>query len=292
MNQSKTTAADFFIYLGILTGCYISTISLASVLFGLINKWLPDVSADMYYDGSYEGLDIKFALSALIIFFPVFIYLSKLATKSLTITPEKKEMWVRRWFYFLTVFLTSLAMATDLFLLVYSFINGEDLTFRFILKVLVVFLIAFGLFKFYLSELKRDVSVVSPSRKYLKYSAVVLVLAVIVTALVSIGSPAKQRKLNQDSQRIYDLVNISYEINDYYYKEEKLPTVLNDLLKNNDYYMPKLKDPVTDKNYEYIVVDSENYKLCAEFALPSMNSERTDIWHHNSGRECFERTVK
>ncbi len=291
MNQTKTTAGDFFIYFGILIGLYASTISLLSVIFSLINKWLPDTTMN-YYLGNYEDSSIRFALSVLIIFFPAFIYLSRLATKALTVSPEKKEMWVRRWFYFLTLFLTGLAMAIDLSFLVYSFIGGDDLTLRFVLKVLAVFLVTLGIFRFYFYELKRDVTVATPKRKYLMYGVVTLFVIVVVTALVSVGSPAKQRKLNQDIQRVSDLSQINNEINAYFERNSALPNNLNDLTKTGGYYVPNLKDQVTQKDYEYIVIDKQNYKLCAEFVLPNPETRQTNIWKHEAGRTCFERSVK
>ncbi len=291
MNQTKTTAGDFFLYFGILIALYTSTVSLLSVIFSLINKWLPDTTVN-YYGSGFEDSGIRFALSTLIIFFPVFIYLSRLATKALVVAPDKKDMWVRRWFYFLTLFLTGLAMAIDLSTLVYSFIGGEDLTWRFVLKVLVVFIVTFGLFRFYINELRRDVSIIEPKRKYLKYSVIVFVVVIIIIALISVGSPTKQRKLKQDVQRINDLSQINSEINNYYSRNTKLPMTLNDLIKSGGYYVPNLKDSVTLKDYDYIIIDSQSYKLCAEFSLPSPKKTQTDIWDHKIGNECFERSVK
>ena len=85
--KSKTTAADFFIYFGVLIGLYASTVSLISICFDLINKWLPDITVNNGYDYSSES--IRVALATLIIFFPVYIYLSRISTKAVTATPEK-----------------------------------------------------------------------------------------------------------------------------------------------------------------------------------------------------------
>ncbi len=293
MNQTKTTAGDFFIYFGILIGLYTSTISLLSVLFGLNNKYWPEMTISGYYNAtSYADSSIRFALSTLIIFFPAFIYLSRIATKALLGSPEKKEMWVRRWFYFLTLFLTGLAIAIDLSFLVYSFINGEDLTLRFILKVLAVLLVTFGIFRFYLYELRRDVLVATPKRKYLMYGIIALFVVVVVSTLFSVGSPAKQRLLNQDASRINDLTQINSNINDYFLKNESLPAQLNDLLKSGNYYGVNLKDQVSGKDYEYQIVNKNTYKLCAEFALANKDTTRTNIWEHEAGKTCFERTTK
>ncbi|MFA6445689.1 MAG: DUF5671 domain-containing protein [Candidatus Paceibacterota bacterium] len=156
--KTKTTAPDFFLYLGVIIGLYASVISLIALLFELINKWLPDVTT--YYDLSGSGM--RFPIAVLIIFFPVFMYLSRMSTKAIVLAPEKKEMWIRRWFSFLTLFVAGLTIAIDLAVLIYNFIGGEDLTLRFVLKVVVVLVVAAVIFRYYLYELRRDPTVPAP----------------------------------------------------------------------------------------------------------------------------------
>jgi hypothetical protein len=293
-NKVKTTAGDFFVYLGIIIGLYVSTFSLISTLMSLINKWLPD-SATLYsYDYSVDS--VRMSLAALIIFFPVFIYLSKISTKAVTITPEKKDLWVRRWFFFLTLFLTGLAMAVDLVTLVYRFIGGEDLTLRFLLKVLVVFVITFAVFRFYLYELRRDVTIATPKRKYLFYFTGIVVLAVIVVGILTIGSPTSQRNIRLDQQRVNDLSSIQNAVLDYYRgNNNTLPKDLTLLSQGSTYYLSNLKDPQTTVNYEYRVVSTNMYELCATFSADNSNEVMTypnsDLWNHGVGRTCFERTA-
>jgi hypothetical protein len=292
--KSKTTASDFFIYLGVIIGLYVSTFSLISLSFDLINKWLPDIAMNNSYD-SYST-SIRMALAALIIFFPVFIYLSRISTKAVTLTPEKKDLWVRRWFFFLTLFLTGLAIAIDLVTLVYRFIGGEDLTMRFILKVLVVLIVAFAIFRFYLYELRRDVTVPTPKRKYLMYLTGVIVLAVVITGIVAIGSPTTQRNIRLDNQRISDLSNVQYALTDYYRANNKLPVDLITLTQGTTYYVSSIKDPETQTNYEYKAISQSKYQICAVFSTDSSLAEtknisypNSDSWTHAVGKTCFDR---
>jgi len=297
MDQTKvkTTAGDFFIYLGVIIGLYVSTFSLINILFSLINKWLPDTTSFYNYDYTLESM--RMALAALIIFFPVFIYLSRISTKAVAIIPEKKDLWVRRWFFFLTLFLTGLAMAVDLVTLVYRFIGGEDLTLRFLLKVLVVFLITFAVFRFYLYELHRDVTLPMPKRKYIMYATCVGVLAVIILGLVSIGSPSKQRSVRFDEQRVENLSSIQYAVTDYYRANDKLPIDLAILSQGTTYYISSLVDPETKADYEYRVVSTNKYEICATFSASNItensstraNYQVSDLWLHKAGRTCFER---
>lgn len=296
--KSRTTAADFFIYFGVLIGLYVSTVSLISLSFDLINKWLPDVTTGYYsYDYSVEG--IRFALAALIIFFPVFMYLSRIATKAIALTPEKKEMWVRRWFYFLTLFLTGLAIAIDLVILVYRFIGGEDLTLRFALKVLVVLVVCFVIFRFYLYELRRDVSLLTPNRKYFAYTVWLVFIIVVVISIFTIGSPTQQRNIRLDQQRVDDLSSIQNAIGSYYRINFVLPRDLSTLSKAGEYYLNSITDPVTKSQYEYTIMSKTAYELCAVFSLPNDQTDQTrgtspakmDNWKHTAGRDCFEQEV-
>lgn len=297
MDQTKTrtTAGDFFIYLGVIIGLYVSTFSLINILFSLINKWLPDTTNFYNYDYSFESM--RMALAALIIFFPLFIYLSRISTKAVVITPEKKDLWVRRWFFFLTLFLTGLAMAIDLATLVYRFIGGEDLTLRFFLKVLLLFAITFAVFRFYLYELRRDVTLPMPKRKYIMYATCVGVLVVIIAGLVAIGSPSKQRNVRFDEQRVENLSSIQYAVTDYYRANDKLPVDLTVLSQGTTYYISSVKDPETKADYEYRVVSGNKYEICATFSSSNItenssvktNYQVSDLWLHQVGRTCFER---
>jgi hypothetical protein len=293
--KSKTTASDFFIYLGIIIGLYVSTFSLISLSFDLINKWLPDVAMNYGYDMYSSG--IRMALAALIIFFPVFIYLSRISTKAVTLIPEKKDLWVRRWFFFLTLFLTGLAIAIDLTTLVYRFIGGEDLTMRFVLKVIVVLIVAFAIFRFYLYELRRDVTIPTPKRKYLMYLTCIIVLAVVITGIVAIGSPTTQRNIRLDSQRVNDLSNIQYAITDYYRANNNLPVDLATLTQGTTHYVSSIKDPETKVSYEYRATpQSSKYEICAVFSTDSLLDETDRVsypnqenWKHGIGKTCFNR---
>ncbi|HRY31153.1 MAG TPA: DUF5671 domain-containing protein [Candidatus Paceibacterota bacterium] len=286
--KSKTTARDFFIYLGVIIGLYVSVVNLINLLFSLINKWLPDVND--YFASFDEG--VRIALAILIIFFPAFLYLSHLATKTLVSAPEKKEMWIRRWSYFLTLFLSGLAIAIDLSSLIYRFIGGEDLTPRFLLKTLIVFLVALAIFRFYLYELRRDVSLPTPKRKYLLYTVLVFFVVIVIGSIISIGSPTQQRQARFDSDRIEDLTNISSAITDYYHQNSSLPENLVTLAKSGEYYTTNsINDPETAEEYGYIIASSNSYKLCATFSRPSEVTKWTNIWEHGAGLTCFERTI-
>ena len=170
---------------------------------------------------------------------------------------------------------------------------------RFILKVLVVLITAFVIFRFYLYELRRDVTVPTPKRKYMLYSICTVVLVVIITGIVAIGSPTTQRNTRFDNQRITDLSSIQYAITDYYRANNKLPVDLNILTQGTTYYVSGIKDPETQTFYEYNAVpQSSKYEICAVFSTDNLLDKtewasypNQDNWKHSIGRTCFNRTA-
>ena len=112
--QSKTTAKDFFLYLGVIIGLYVNSISFLVLIFQIIERVFPLVGE--YIDVTGSGM--RNVIAILIIFFPTFIYLTHLVNKDLKANPEKKEMWIRRWMIYLTLFIAGLTVAIDLGILI------------------------------------------------------------------------------------------------------------------------------------------------------------------------------
>jgi hypothetical protein len=293
----KTTAKDFFLYLGILIGLYVSSISFIVLLFQIINKYF-SLPGDMMY--GLAGA-IRSSLAALIIFFPAFIYITFIVNKDLKAFPEKKDIWVRKWLIFLTLFVSGLAIAVDLVTLVYRFLGAEDLTTRFILKVLVVLTVAITIFKSCLSDLKRNPTVITKKMKISTYAVSTVVILAVIGGMMTIGSPAKQRAIRMDEQRISALMNIQSQIVYTQWRNKgEVPATL-DVLKDpiSNFAIPK--DPETKQSYEYRKLAINSFELCANFKSEN-NTEQTNSfaykygvenenWQHGVGRVCFQRTI-
>lgn len=295
--QSKTTAKDFFLYLGIMIGLYVSSVTFIMLMFQIINKLFP-IAGD--YMGGIEG-SIRGAMAALIIFFPTFLYLLRLANKDLTKFSEKKDLWVRRWLIFLTLFVSGLAIAIDLVTLIYRFLGAEDLSLRFFLKVAVVLIVAIAIFKYCLSDFKRESFELTKKIK-ISFSVVSLVVLVgIIGGIFIIGSPNAQRAKNMDDRRVGDLMTIQSQIvNIQWQNKGTVPAslaVLNDPISN--FIAPK--DPETNADYEYKMLSKNSFELCAVFKTKSdatsasvpvyYGSATNENWQHDAGRFCFTRTI-
>ncbi|HEY6906242.1 MAG TPA: hypothetical protein VI230_02190, partial [Ignavibacteriaceae bacterium] len=108
------------------------------------------------------------------------------------------------------------------------------------------------------------------------------------------GTPASQRALNFDSQRVSAMSSIKYSVDSYYQDNRQLPKSLDQL---NASYL-NLNDPETGKAYEYKVMNDTNYSLCTTFSTdtkdPSSQNRQysyTNIGgttaYHSKGYDCL-----
>ena len=125
-----------------------------------------------------------------------------------------------------------------------------------------------------------------------------VVFAAVVAAFLTIGSPAKQRKLSFDSDRVNDLQTIQSQIVNYWQQKNTLPANLGQLTDSiSGFTAPK--DPESNAEYEYFVKSNLNFQLCANFNLPSQTNSKAipqiypmyDNWDHTAGSVCFNRTI-
>ncbi len=290
--NNKTTPKDFFLHLGAIIALYFSVISLINLLFAVIHQYFPDSLA---YDNSVETL--RWTVSSLVVLFPTYLLLTKYILKGLAEVKEKKDMWVRKWSSFLTLFLTGTTMVVDLIVTLNYFLGGEVTT-RFILKAAVVLLVTGFVFYHYLNDLKREsFSTTDKTTKFMLWKAIGVVVFVIAFGIYSVGSPTDARKVRFDERRTQDLSSIQWELVNYWQKKQVLPTELvelNDPLSS--FTMPT--DPVTGEVYEYQKIGDLRFELCADFTLPTQQASNIaygpktfDSFDHKEGRQCFERTI-
>jgi len=301
-NTSKTTAKDFFLYIGIFIGLYVSVTSFLVLAFQILDNLFPLVGE---YVSSGDGL-IRSSIAALVIFFPGFLYLSYLANKDLKAMPEKKNMWVRRWAIFFTLFAAGLTIAIDLVTLVYRFLGAEDLTLRFFLKVFFVLAVAIAVFRSTLADLRRTTFDYDKKIKIKIILVSIISLAMVVYGVAIIGLPGEQQAKMFDAQRINDLENIQNQI--VYTEWQNKGTVPDSLSALNDpisgFTVPT--DPRTGAEYDYTKMSKNSFELCATFETvagtstangnvpapalypdPTMNQN----WQHGIGNVCFTRTI-
>jgi hypothetical protein len=148
------SAREAFLYLVLFTTLYLSAYYFGCLLFEFVDRAFPDPSANQYRWHSAADT-IRWAASSVVVAFPIFLLVSRRVYRELRLNPVKRLSAIRRWLTYLTLFVTAGFLIGDLTTLVYNALGGE-LTIRFVLKVLVVGLIAGTVFGYYLWDLRGE----------------------------------------------------------------------------------------------------------------------------------------
>jgi len=306
---ASSTPKDVFQHLLMIVTLYIGVVSLITLLIQYIDVLFPD-PLNFYYQGILDG--IRMSSSTLVVVTPVFLLMSWLVQKEIANEPEKHELKIRKWLMYLTLFIASITIIIDLIQLVYNFYSGE-LTTKFALKVLAVLFVTGAVFVYYLWDL-RGLWIKTKAPKIFAWGTISMVLVSIVAGFFIVGSPAQQRLIRFDDQRVSDLQNLQGQIINHWTQKQKLPAALDELKDSISGFVPPL-DPATSQPYQYQVVTPLSFKLCATFALPSLDKKfgkptgsatdyRTPVaiqngylggfdlnWSHDAGEKCFDRTI-
>jgi len=285
---------DLFLHLLAIVTLYWSSISFTTLLWQFINYFLQN-SLDSFYYESFAGY-VRFAVSSLFIVFPVFILVSWFLNKIYKKELEVRDSKIRKWLIYFTLFVASLVIIGDLITVINYFLGGE-IAIKFVLKSLVVFLVAGTVFGYYLDDVRRPTP--TPLAKYFAWVSSILIIVAIVASFFIIGSPTTAKLMQFDQQKTNDLSNIQSQIVNYWQAKGKLPTALSDLNDTiSGFNVPT--DPQTKADYEYNITNTEklSFELCAAFNKKSKTSQTENMyymgaqnWNHEPGRVCFERTI-
>lgn len=294
---------DLFLHLLAIVTLYWSAVSFVTLLWQYINYFFPDVLNNFYYTGF--SVAIRFAVSSLVIVFPVFILVSWWLNKIYAKEYAVRESKIRKWLIYFTLFIASLVIIGDLVSIVNQLLNGE-IKVRFILKALSILLVAITVFWYYLDDVRKE----TPTKlaKPFAWATSALILIAVIGAFFIVGTPNTARLLQFDQQKIVDLQGVQSQIVYYWQRKQNLPNSLADL---NDplssYKIPN--DPQTNQPYEYKIVYSTDssapkFELCANFNKEGKDMYGTvrplsgpdkgyvaENWQHPAGRYCFERSI-
>ena len=150
--KPQLLARDAFLYLVMFGTLYVSGFHLGALLFQFINLAFPDRL------GQEEMATLDFmrvATAALIVAYPMFISVSYYTNRGLVLDPARRTSAVRRWLTYLTLFIAACVITGDFVTVVYTLLSG-GLSTRFLLKTLVVGLIAGAIFGYYLWAIRTD----------------------------------------------------------------------------------------------------------------------------------------
>src|SRR3989338_1433101 len=273
-NIKKPGPKDVFGYLVFFIGLYVSVIFFGALLFFLIDYYFPDV---LHYDYARQAeLSLKWPLAILVIIFPLYVWLTGYLRSDLERNHEKKELRVRKWLLYFTLFVTSMVIIGDLVTLIYRFLNG-DLTIQFVLKVLAVLLIAAAVFAYYVWNIRKDTPATRhPVMKLFVYGVLGLGALFIALGFFVSGSPFEERLRRFDERRIQDLQTIQYEVINFWQVKEKLPQTLDEL-RDDIRGFTSPRDPATGDVYRYSVVNALQFELCAVFETANKENISSDM---------------
>lgn len=325
--ESKTRAIDVFVYLGIFISLVVSVTNIIQILFTAIERKFTDVLEVGRYVDIY-GSDMRMAIASLIVAFPIYLALSMYVSRDIRKFLYKQDLLIRRMFIYVTLFVTAVTLLGSLVATIYYYLGGE-LTIRFGLKALTVFIIAGAVGGYYLYALRRDYTKDTNIPNIIAGVSALFVLASLVWSISIIGTPSEMRLKRIDDTRLSDVSRIQQEIFNHFQTTDKLPATLAELDDAfQGYVVPK--DPVTGEAYEYRVVQQPvvrnnlqlnrkelvtpgSFELCATFdterkyndrGTPSFAPEKlysvnnyyyagdvSPFWNHNAERTCFKRVI-
>ncbi len=296
------SAREVFLYLILFTFLYFSAWHYGSLLFGFIDRAFPDAVRHSTWDGALRT--IRWSVATLLIAFPGYLVLSRRFHIVARRDPEKRKSKARKWLTHLTLFLAASTLVGDLITLLYNLLEGE-LTTPFILRVLVVGVIAGSILGYYLWDLRQDelrpedIPTKHPGLRGLVAAVTLAVMVGVIAGLFVAGSPGRVRTAKLDDQRESNLSLIAMTIDRYWNEFKELPADLSALEHTRGYTLPSTRDPETGHAYEYSPADEKSYELCAVFeAVSNDRPERrgpyyrgvaadSKFWEHGVGRTCF-----
>ena len=289
---SRSTPRDVFLYLLSLITLVMSAGSFGMLIYQYIDLKFPDILQYGYMASNASYGLIRTALAALVVVFPVFFWVSLTLHRDVVTEPMKRDLRVRRWLLYFTVFVAGLVVIGDLITLIQSFLNG-DLTTAFILKVLTIFFIAGSTLFYYLSELRDRIY----SRNIFRVIIVSIVALTLGYGFYLAGSPQSQRLVRFDDAKVSNLQTIQSQLMYYWQQKGSLPKSL-DFLNDSISGFSVPVDPQTNQSYEYSLTGVRAFRLCANFNFDTVNPRESIPaiypyynWQHGAGRVCFDRTI-
>lgn len=146
------SAREAFLYGLMFVALAMTAWHLSSLLFHLIDRWIPDVTDHSNY---YSRSQMRWSIASLIVFFPLFAWLNLRANRAMSAHAGRRRSGVRKWFGYITLFLAAIALLGDLIFVIYALLSG-DLTLRFIAKAGVVAIIAGLIFYYFRADMTED----------------------------------------------------------------------------------------------------------------------------------------
>lgn len=296
----ENTSKNFALQLGSLISLYVSIVALVSLLFAIITVLYPDASQG-YWEYDTATSSIRTSIAFLVVFFPTYIVLTRLVN-NVRRTEQGVYLTLTKWLIYISLLIGGGVILGDLVTVLLSFLNGE-ITVRFILKAIVLFVIVGTACVYYILDARSYWQSHEKDSIYYAIATSFIVCASVVFGFSHTESPKEVRAMRIDANQITDLQNIQSHIEEYYRLHNKLPATLDVAFEAIE--MPQAVEGRSA--YVYKLNSSESFSLCAAFAHESKATDTSFAtpldfegmiiknpynWEHPKGDWCFERLVQ
>lgn len=293
--MNEHTPKNFALQLGALITLYVAMSSLIILLFSIINISFKD-ALDGYWEYSNNQDSVRYAIASLLIFFPTYLYLTRLVNQA---RRHESALYhtLTRWLVYLSLVVGGLIILGNGVALIMTFLNGE-ITARFLLKVASMVGVIGAAFWYYQKDVKGYWNDHERQSKQVGLAALFVVVVACIYGFFVIDAPSIVREQRLDEQQVSDLQAYQWRIEDYTQRTGTLPS--EETLSETGTALPNA--PEGRSAYRYVVTGATTYELCANFASDSTEysygtsrpyalEEKNYNWDHEAGEWCFERNV-
>ncbi len=153
--RAYLSAREAFLYLVLFILLGVVAWNLGSLLFALIDTAIADELEEPFgFMLVSRDTQIRQAIASLIVGGPLFSWLALHIRKQRRTNPAMQRSAVRKWLTYATLIIAAFALIGDAIGLVYGFLAGE-LSARLILKLLVIAILAGGVFFYFIRDAER-----------------------------------------------------------------------------------------------------------------------------------------
>lgn len=148
--KARVGAREAFTYLVMFAALYVVAFGVVSLLFNIVDLTLDPPDRTTGIESS-----IRWTVAALIVFAPVYVFVSVLIGRSHKAEPEKRRSRIRHLLTYATLFVAAVIILFDITGMIYSFLAGE-LSIKIMLKSAILVGVLGGLFFYYFRDIRQD----------------------------------------------------------------------------------------------------------------------------------------
>jgi len=150
---------DVFEHILLFISLYVFATTFTLLLHTFVNKWVPPVSTgytNLYsIANTYSSTIIRGYLSAIIVSYPLFLFLFLRITKNTLANHDLRKIRARKIMIYLTLVITFIISLINFISIVYNFLSG-NVSFNFLLHFFTTFGVSSLIFLYYLNQVKED----------------------------------------------------------------------------------------------------------------------------------------